>query len=528
MGAVLVATGIFLSRVFGLIRTRFQTKYLGAEGEADAFALALRLPNFLQNLLGEGALSASFIPAYAGHLRAGDPARANRLAAAVFARLALITAVIVLGGVALAPLVVGFFTQKWEDAPRELAVTLVRIIFPGTGFLVLSAWCLAVLNSHRKFLLSYTAPVIWNIAIIAFIIYGARAGSPKPDIAVLAAIGAAIGSLLQFLVQLPAVLELTRNKSAKQPADRTDVAEVRKRFGPAVIARGSVQLSGYIDTWMLGLVSGVDGLLALLSYAQTLYQLPISMFGMAVSAAELPEISAGETADSIERDSPRAEELRRRLGDAMRRALFFALPSALALALIGDSIVAVLYDYRDFGDELITATWVVLIGFSIGVVPATLGRVVATSFFAIGDTKTPLGFALARIFFGAFLSAVLLFVFPPMMNPEFLAENPRWRVAGLSIGGSIAFWLELALLYSAFESRVGAASAKPGFVPRVLLGGAAAATVAIAMKLLISDSAGLLFNAALILGFGITYLAVTALLGVSEVATFLRSFRRGR
>ncbi|MDX2120104.1 MAG: lipid II flippase MurJ, partial [Gemmatimonadota bacterium] len=173
--AALVAAGIFLSRVFGLIRQRVLGHYLGLGDGSDAFGAAFRIPNLLQNLLGEGVLSASFIPVYARLRAEGRDEDAERVASAVFGLLALVTSVVVLAGVLAAGPLTDLLVPGWTGAKRDLTVRLVRILFPGAGLLVLSAWCLGVLNSHRRFLLPYAAPVVWNLAIIATLLLGGDA-----------------------------------------------------------------------------------------------------------------------------------------------------------------------------------------------------------------------------------------------------------------------------------------------------------------------------------------------------------------
>src|SRR5436309_1729229 len=156
---------------------------------------AFRIPNFLQNLFGEGALSASFIPVYAALLARGDRTAASRVAGAVAALLSLVTAGLVLLGVLLTPVLIALIAPGFSGAKRDLTISLVRILFPGAGLLVLSAWCLGVLNSHHRFLLSYTAPVLWNVAMIAtLVVWGARA--PLPSLATMLAWGSVVGSAL--------------------------------------------------------------------------------------------------------------------------------------------------------------------------------------------------------------------------------------------------------------------------------------------------------------------------------------------
>ena len=205
--AFLVASGIFLSRVAGLIRDRIFAHYFGNSDAADVFKAALRIPNFLQNLFGEGVLSASFIPVYASLLARGDKEEARKTAGAVAALLTLSTSILVLLGVLTAPWLIDAIAPGFQGEKRELTVLLVRILFPGAGLLVASAWCLGVLNSHRKFFLSYTAPVLWNIAMIAgMLAFGA--GRAQNSLVVITAWASVLGSALQVLVQLPMVFKL--------------------------------------------------------------------------------------------------------------------------------------------------------------------------------------------------------------------------------------------------------------------------------------------------------------------------------
>jgi putative peptidoglycan lipid II flippase len=128
--------------------------YFGTSAAGDAFTAAFRIPNFLQNVFGEGALSASFIPVYAKLLAQNDEEEASHVAGAVLALLALVTSLIVLFGVLATPYFIDIIAWGFKGDTRELAIRLARILFPGAGLLVLSAWCLGILNSHHRFFLS--------------------------------------------------------------------------------------------------------------------------------------------------------------------------------------------------------------------------------------------------------------------------------------------------------------------------------------------------------------------------------------
>ena len=360
----MVAAGILLSRIIGLIRNRVFAHYFGTSAAADAFNAAFRIPNFLQNLFGEGVLSASLIPVYAG-LRAGGRTReAAAVATAVASLLGLVVSLLVLAGVLLAPWLIDLIAPGFEGEKRELTVRLVRILFPGAGLLALSAWCLGVLNSHRLFFLSYVAPVLWNAAIIvALVLFGNR--RTQPDLAVVAAWGSVAGSLLQLLFQLPTVLRVLdglRPGPLLGPGSRT----VLRNFGPVFVGRGVVQISAYVDTFLASLLP--TGAVAAVSYAQVLYTLPVSLFGMSVSAAELPEMSSA-TGTGEER----ASHLRARLDSGLRQIAFLVVPSVVGFVALGDVVTGALYQSGEFTREMTLYVWGILAAAAVGLLPSTLG-----------------------------------------------------------------------------------------------------------------------------------------------------------
>src|SRR5262249_24941575 len=158
----------------------------------------------------------------------------------------------------------------------------VRLFFPATGVLVLSAWCLGVLNSHRRFFLSYAAPVLWNLTIIAALLV-------FRDDPIWIARGVVAGGVLQFLAQLPLTLKLLGGFRPSVSLASERVRQVVKSFVPAVTARGVVQLSSFLDQIWASLAGERAG--AILFHTQTISLLPVSLFGMAISASELPAMS---------------------------------------------------------------------------------------------------------------------------------------------------------------------------------------------------------------------------------------------
>ncbi|MFN2427960.1 MAG: murein biosynthesis integral membrane protein MurJ [Candidatus Binatia bacterium] len=512
--AALVATGIFLSRVAGLVRQRVFAHYFGQSEAGDAFNAAFRIPNFLQNLFGEGVLSASFIPVYSKLLAAGDEAGARRVAGVVGTLLALATSLLVLAGVLATPLLVDLIAPGFGDSRRELTVRLVRILFPGTGLLVLSAWCLGILNSHRRFFLSYTAPVTWSAAMIAAMLY--FGGFVRADdLAVKLAWASVIGAGLQFLVQVPVVRRLARGVRPSLDLRSEGSRTVVRTFGPVFVGRGVAQISGYVDSMLASLLP--IGAVTALANAQTLYTLPVSLFGMAVSASELPAMSS-----LVGNQEQVAGALRVRLQSGLGRVAFFIVPSAMAFLAFGDVIAAGLFQTGRFTAEDAVWVWGILAGSSVGLLASTLGRLYASAYYALHDTGTPLRYATTRVLLGTTLG-----YFASLHLPLAVGVDPKWGVAFLTASSGLAAWVEFTLLRRTMNARIG----RTGLVPSHLLtlwGAAACAAVAgIAARQLAGDGLHPVPLAAVVLApYGGVYLAVTWTAGMPEARGLLRRFAR--
>ena len=284
--------------------------YLGVGITVDAFAPRYAFRTCCR-IFSAREPSASFIPVYS-KLLGRDDAAAGRLAGAVAGLLALVAGLVAVVGVVFARGLTSVLTPGYSGERLRLTVTLVRILTPGTAFLVLSAWCLGVLNSHRRFFLPYVAPVLWNMAQIAVLVGAGLWGLGQSSMAVALAWGAFAGGLIQFGVQLPAVISVSRSLRLSLRTDIPGVRSVVRQFVPVVVGRGVVQLSGYAELLLASLLA--VGAVAALGYAQIFYLLPISLFGMSVAAAELPELSRLESSDR--------ELLGVRLQEGLRRIAF--------------------------------------------------------------------------------------------------------------------------------------------------------------------------------------------------------------
>jgi putative peptidoglycan lipid II flippase len=521
--AFLVGSGILLSRLAGLIRQTMMARYLGAGMAADAFNAAFRIPNLLQNLFGEGVLSASFIPEYAGLLGRGDEKEATRLAGAVAGMLALVSAVIVLLGVLTAPWLVAIIANGFTGEKRDLTVRLTRILFPGAGLLVFSAWCLGILNSHRRFFMSYTAPVIWNAAMVSTLVFFHR-GHSDVQLAVYLAYGSVVGSALQFLIQLPQVLTLAPGVRPRLTAAAASVQNVFRNFLPAFVGRGVVQLSAYVDAWLASYLG--NGAVSSFTYAQAIYVLPISLFGMAISAAELPTMSRaqGTTAEI-------GAYLRGRLSDGLDRIAYFIVPSAMAFLALGDLIVLLLFQSGKFQRGNTIWVWQILIGSTVGLLASTMGRLYSSTFYAMRDTKTPLRYAVVRV-----TLTTLLGYFFALVLPGLLGVDRKLGAAGLTASAGLAGWVEFYLLRRELDRRIGRTRLVPSRMVRLWGAALAGAAIPWGYKFAMDRTSPILsihgmavrtklMALVLLLVYGVAYLGITAAFGIPEARNV---FDRGR
>lgn len=531
-GSSRVAAGIFSSRMVGLVREVLIGAVLGRSLSADAFRAAMRIPNMLQNLLGEGAVSASFVPVFARLVEDDRPEDSRVLAGSVLGHLsALVGLLVAVTIVAARPLVWLVTLGQWSGARYEWAIELTRITAAGAGLLVLAAFCLGVLNSHRQYFLPYAAPMLWSgaqiLALVYILVFLAESGATEisaPARRLLAG-AVVVGSFAQFAIQWPAV---RRWAGAIRPSlDRSGPArEVFRRFVPALAARGVIQLSSFVDLALASFL--VAGAVATLGMVTPLYILSISVFGFSVATAELTEISRSGLLDSA---------VARRVRIGLRRVL---LPTGLVAPVLivgAEPVVDGLYGWLsrllplatlDDGDIRVTA--VTLTAFSLGLPAAMQARVTQNALFALGDVRGPARISLIRLGVVAVLGFVLAIqldhlaispepgVAAPGDGPAELADTtitiqdgpfdlveadrfPHWppweplpsavREAsvlshlgpvGLGLASAAASWVEFVLLRRRLNRGIASPTAT-GIVINVLAGASVVAVVSLAVVL---------------------------------------------
>ena len=508
-----VAAGILVTRVLGYVRERVFAHYFGNSVAADAFRAALRIPNVIRNLLGEGTLSASFIPVYAALEGRGDRTAARAVAGGVLGLLLVATGLLAVLGIAAAPAITTAVAAGFDAPTRRLTIVLVRILFPMTGLMVVSGWCLGILTTHRRFFLPYAAPALWNIAgIVALIAAGTWLVTPSLPLeqrlhrlALALAWGTVVGAVLQVAVQVPSCWRLLGGGVSLRPTVEHDgTRDVLRAWAPVVLGAGVAQISGLIDT-QLGSFAGPGGV-ASLGYAQLVQTLPISLFGVSVAAVALPALSEDAATGGA------GEALRARLAAGFRRVAFFVVPSAFAFVTLGPVIVGLLFQTGRFAAADTQLVGAVLAAYGIGLLGSASAKLLASGFYALRDTRTPVRISIVSLVVSTGCAIALIRPLGPV---------------GIALGASVGGIVNLLLQLSVLERRTGPVLSAPE--RRHLVAAVVAASVAAAAGAGAATLAGELApvprGLLAVATFGVAYLAAALALRHPEAVALWR-YRR--
>jgi putative peptidoglycan lipid II flippase len=507
-----VAAGILVTRVLGYVRERVTAHYLGNGAIADAFRVALRIPNTIRNLLGEGTLSASFIPVYAALNERPDKSAARSLAGAVAGLLLLGAGVLAVAGIVFAEPLATVLAPGLEPGTRAIAVTLMRLLFPMAGLMVFSAWCLGILNTHRRFFLPYAAPALWNVAgIVALVVAATWLVSPSLPLdqqlyrlALALAWGTVAGSLLQLAVQLPACWRLLNGVALRLSTTPEGVRDVLIAWTPMVLGAGVAQLSSLVDTF-LGSLAGQGGVSSLV-YAQLIQVLPVSLFGTSVAAVSLPDLARDATTTTPN------DQLRARIATGFRRITFFVMPSSVAFAALGPMIVGALFQTGRFANADTVKVGGVLAAYGVGLLGQATVKLFASGFYALRDTRTPVKIASLSLV----VSGGLAYLFMQWYGP-----------AGIAFGSSIGATLNMVLQLRDLDARIGRVLSGPDWRAfGTSVGAALAAGGAGVGAAQLAAGMGQIPLALVALGiFGMAYAAITLALRHPDAARLWTSLR---
>lgn len=513
--AFVVGMGILVSRLVGVLRNTAFAYFFGAGAASDAYNAAFKIPNAVRNLFGEGTLSASFVPVYSQLLEREDPRVARALANAMLGVLLVVVSGLTLLGMLLAPWLTTMLAPGFDGETRELTTRLTRILFPMTGVMVLSGWCLGIQNSHRRFFWSYASAALWSLAQIALLlVWGPRADSAA-TLAVWLAWATLLGALLQVAAQMPEVLRLTGPLRPTLNRAAEGLGQTLRNVGPVVMALGAVQISSFIDLQIASFLPA--GATTNMTYANTLALLPVSLFGVSVAAAALPELSRDSGAAAI-------DALRERLRSGWQRILFYIVPSTVVFIGLGDYCIGILYRAGRFGIEEQRVVHWILAASAVGLVSFGSVKLMASAYYALQDYRTPLRASVISIAVSA-VTAIAIAI------P--LRHSPL-ATAGIAFGSALGSYVNLGVLLRGLRHRLG-----PLYTPAMWRG-----TRRIIVSSVLAMAAGLVARAlhlywlptlhpriagVPVLGaFGATYLLAAWWMGSAEAARWLRLKARSR
>jgi putative peptidoglycan lipid II flippase len=391
-----VAGMTLLSRISGFARDMVLSHFFGAGAQADAFFVAFRIPNFFRRLFAEGAFNQAFVPVLARYKGLERPAF-RAFVAAIAGNLALAVWLVVLLGVLFAPGLVTVFAPgfRYADDQFEMATVMLRITFPYLGFISLTAFAAALLNSHHRYAIPAFTPVLLNLCLIAAMLF-ATGLFEQPVLAL--AWGVFVAGLVQMVFQLPSLVRLGLLVMPRPSVAHPGVRQVGRLLVPAMFSASVSQINTLIDTILASTLA--TGSISWLYYADRFLELPIGLVAVALGTVLLPNLS-------------RLASARDEVGFAatlewgLRMGLLLGLPAAVALYVLALPLVASLFFHGAMTALDARMTALALQAFSVGLLPLILVKVVAPAYFAREDTATPFKFALAAVLTNVALNLAL-------------------------------------------------------------------------------------------------------------------------
>lgn len=416
-----------ISRVLGFVRDIIIARIFGTSVAADAFFVAFKIPNLFRRLFAEGAFSQAFVPVLTEYKAAGKQEGVVDLVGATAGVLGIILFFVVGLGILAAPwIIAGFAPGFTEDAQKwELATLLLRVTFPYLLFISVTALFGSLLNTYGRFAIPALTPALLNVALIAAALYLA----PSLDQPVVAlAIGVFIGGVLQFVVQLVAVLRLGLLRRIRINFAHPGVGQILRLMGPAMFGVSVAQINLLLDTLIASFLE--TGSISWLYYADRLVEFPLGVFGIALATVVLPSLSRQHA-------NTQPRQFSATLDWALRLTFLIALPAAVALAVLAEPMLSALFQYRAFEERDVVMAARSLVAYSTGLIAFILIKILAPGFYAKQDTRTPVRIGVIAMGTNAVLNIVLVF---PLAH------------AGLALATSLAACLNAALLLKALRA----------------------------------------------------------------------------
>lgn len=424
------------SRVLGYIRDQRLTLLLGTSTTADSFILAFRIPNLLRRLVGEGAMTASFIPVFTGYMADKSKDEVWDFASRLFWTLAIILAILTVLGMVFSPGVVRAFTfinrgvTSWDEA-----VYLNRIIFPYIFFIGLAALAMAILNCFQIFGLPAATPILLNVSMITFSVAAVWRRFQSPAAAL--AVGVLVGGAMQFLVQVPVLVKQGMRFKFGVSLTHPGIRAVGRLMVPGFFGIGIAQINFFVDTIFATSSKMPQGSVTALYVADRVMELVLGGYAIAVATAILPMMSHQAAAGDY-------EAMKKTFSFSLRIVSFIAIPAAVGLVILREPIIRVLFQHGQFVAASTRITARALLYYALGLPAFAAVKLIVPAFYSTKDTKTPVVVAAYALVINILLNGVfLVYLFRKFQN------------GGPALATSLAGYFNFAMLFVIFRLRFG-------------------------------------------------------------------------
>ena len=431
--ASIISLVTIVSRVLGYVREQRIALLLGTTAAADAYNLAYRIPNLFRRLVAEGSMTASFIPVFTTYMRENTKEEVWEFANRLFWTLALVVAVITILGMVFSPAVVHLFAGK--NIAEAQAIELNRIVFPYLFFVALAALAMGILNCFHVFGLPAATPVCLNLATILFTLVVVR--SHFKDSATAIVVGVLVGGVLQFLIQVPLLVQKGMRFNFGLSFSHPGIRNVARLMIPRLFGIGIGQINLFVDTRFATATFMPIGSLAALTVADRVMELVLGGYAIAVATAILPMMSHQAAAKDY-------ESLKKTLAFSVRIVAFITIPAALGLMILREPIIRVLFQHGQFVAESTRLTARALLYYAVGLPALATVKLVVPAFYSTGDTKTPVIVASISLGINILLNIIFLqFFFKRVQN------------GGPALATAIACFFDFFALFVIFRLRYG-------------------------------------------------------------------------
>tara|TARA_Y100000588_G_scaffold285272_1_gene302964 strand:+ start:902 stop:2407 length:1506 start_codon:yes stop_codon:yes gene_type:complete len=413
-----------VSRVLGFIRDIVIAKTFGTTVAADVFFVAFKIPNLFRRLFAEGAFSQAFIPVLTESKANGDKVKVVDYIGATAGVLSLALFFVVAFGVLTAPVFIALFAPGFtQDLEKwELATLMLRITFPYLMFISITALFGSVLNTYGRFTIPALTPALLNVAMIGAALYLAPL-LKQPIVAL--GIGVLVGGILQFIIQLIAVIRLGIFRRITFNFFHPGVRQTLRLMGPAIFGVSVAQINLMIDTLIASFLE--TGSISWLYYSDRLVEFPLGVFGIALATVVLPSLAQSHTQGQPQNFSAT-------LDWALRLVLLISLPAATALAFLAEPILSALFQYGVMTERDVMMAGQSLIAYSCGLTAFIMVKILAPGFYAKQDTRTPVRIGVIAMGVNVILNLALVGLFAH---------------AGLALATSLAAFINAGLLLKA-------------------------------------------------------------------------------